>query len=114
MTSSTPARLPSQLDCNSTRDKIRAWKLLNQGRNSCYANSLLLSLLWSETYLGCSILEGPLGSSLRTLAQAGRAVDVWSIMPWINATRNWNAPRQQHDIAEFLSLYAFTAQRLCD
>ena len=102
VTSSTPARLPSQLDCNSTRDEIRAWKLLNQGRNSCYANSLLLSLLWSETYLGCSILEGPLGSSLRTLAQAGRAVDVWSIMPWINATRNWHAPRQQHDIAEFL------------
>ena len=93
VTSSTHRRLPSQLDCNSTRDKIRAWKLLNQGCNSCYANSLLLSLLWSETYLGCSILEGPLGSSLRALAQAGRAVDVWSIMPWINATRNWHAPR---------------------
>ena len=102
MTSSTHRRLPSQLDCNSAREKIRAWKLLNQGRNSCYANSLLLCLLWSETYLDCSIVEGPLGSSLRALVQAGRAVDVWTIMPWINATRHWHAPRQQHDIAEFL------------
>ncbi|CAE7327722.1 unnamed protein product [Symbiodinium sp. CCMP2592] len=47
-------------------------------------------------------LSGPLGSSLRSLVQAGRAVDVWSVLPWISATRTWRAPRRQHDIAEFL------------
>ena len=49
------------------------------------------------------ILLGPLGSSLRSLAQAGRTVDVWSLLPWIQATRTWPSPRRQHDIAEFLS-----------
>ncbi|CAE7479323.1 pol [Symbiodinium sp. CCMP2592] len=44
----------------------------------------------------------PLGSSLRSLVQAGRAVDIWSVLPWISATRTWRAPRRQHDIAEFL------------
>ncbi|CAE7460642.1 pol [Symbiodinium sp. CCMP2592] len=33
---------------------------------------------------------------------AGRAVDIWSVLPWISATRTWRAPRRQHDIAEFL------------
>ena len=55
----------TQVESTAIRDKIRAWKLLNQGRNSCYANSLMLSLMWSETYLGHLLLEGPLGLSLR-------------------------------------------------
>ncbi|CAE7837065.1 unnamed protein product [Symbiodinium sp. CCMP2592] len=92
----------TQFEADATRSKIRAWKLLNQGRNSCYANTLLSSLVWSETFLGCQLFEGPLGSSLRSLVQAGRTVDIWSVLPWINATRSWRAPRQQHDIAEFL------------
>ena len=99
----SPGRHHPQPLSSLTRDHIKAWKLLNKGRNSCYANSLVLSLLWSETFMNQQILLGPLGSSLRSLAQAGRTVDVWSLLPWIQATRTWPSPRRQHDIAEFLS-----------
>ena len=45
----SPGRHHPQPLSSLTRDHIKAWKLLNKGRNSCYANSLVLSLLWSET-----------------------------------------------------------------
>ena len=63
--------------------RAKAWKLHNQGCNSCYANALTLCLLWLEGYSNISILQGPVGNSLRSLMQAGTPTDLWSIMSWV-------------------------------
>ena len=88
--------------------KAKAWKLRNQGCNSCYANALTLCLLWLEGYSNTSILQGPVGNSLRSLMQAGTPTDLWSIMFWVSATRGWTQPRQQHDVIEFLTFLSRT------
>ena len=88
--------------------KVKAWKLRNQGCNSCYANALTLCLLWLEGYTNTGILQGPMGNSLRSLMQAGTPTDLWSIMSWVSATRGWTQPRQQHDVIEFLTFLSRT------
>ena len=88
--------------------KAKAWKLRNQGCNSCYANALTLCLLWLEGYSNIGILQGPVGNSLRSLMQAGTPTDLWSIMSWVSATRGWTQPRQQHDVIEFLTFLSRT------
>ena len=70
--------------------KAKAWKLRNQGCNSCYANALTLCLLWLEGYSNIGILQGPVGNSLRSLMQGGTPTDLWSIMSWVSATRGWD------------------------
>ena len=103
----TPGLNLNGLSSDKYQAKLRMWKLLNPGRNSCYANTSALSILWLENFSTTPLISGPLGVSLRSLAQAGKAVDVWTILPWISATRLWVEPRRQHDIAEFL-LYLST------
>ena len=67
------------------------------------SQQLLCQLLNVESYVERNLLGSPApGRSAGFVFAAGRAVDVWSVLPWINATRAWQALRQQHDIAEFL------------
>ena len=107
VTAPTPGLNLNGLSSDKYQAKLRMWKLLDPGRNSCYANTSALSILWLESFSTTPLISGPLGVSLRSLAQAGKAVDVWTIIPWISATRLWVEPRRQHDIAEFL-LYLST------
>ena len=86
--------------------KTRAWKLHNQDCNSCCANALTLCLLWLEGYSSTSILQGPVGNSLRLLMQAGTPTDLWSVMCLGSQPRR--QPRQQHDVSEFLTFLSRT------
>ena len=110
----TPGLNLNGLSSDKYQAKLRMWKLLNPGRNSCYANTSALSILWLESFSTTPLISGPLGVSLRSLAQAGKAVDVWTILPWISATRLWVEPRRQHDIAEFFTLLEHASEQNLD
>ena len=77
--------------------------LLNRSAH-CYANSIILSLLWT-------ISQCPQGAQLDNLAwrrllgwlvRRPQSVQLWQMPAWCDLMRLWSHPNRQHDVGEFL------------
>ncbi|CAE7224761.1 unnamed protein product [Symbiodinium sp. CCMP2592] len=72
--------------------------------NHCYANSVLLSLCWSLSFLPSHEVywTAAMQSVMQRMRTQARLPDLWSKLHWTLLHSDWLRPHQQHDIAEYL------------
>ena len=95
----------------ATSLNIRRAKLLNQG-NECYANSVLLAVLWTSALHNPSEarVRQSLHDDLQALLRSSAPQHVWSRPLIQRCLRRWPHNGRQLDAADFLQHFAQAAQ----